>query len=515
MFWKMCGRVVKGAMPSQEAPSPPIWVKPRVCRSIQVAMKWQPMPATAMLPSGTLVELLCGQPGQNQGSRASPGATCLAAWARASSSPSRASSSGSPVRSTRRRAIASATALLSKRAMGGKERLPLLVLLADHAGPLGCRVEQLLDLPLDQRALLLDHHDEVEPLDRTLQHLRLERPGHGRLVDAQAERPGTRIVDPEIVERRDHVHPGLAGRDDAEPGAFAAQDDAVETVGTGEGFRGLELLRVQQPLDLERHRRPGHLGGDPDVEPARGRRVVLRHPHDHAVGIDVDRGRALDRVVNAFQRHPRAREAGHGDAEKAVLQNLLHARRVQDRHHRIDHGVLALVRRGARFADVIVAQEKQHAALRVGAEEVAVPDGIARAIDAGSLAVPDGEDAVVLGSTLQTYLLGALACRRRQILVHPRLVDDVMLGEQRLGPLELLVVAAQRRASIAGDVARRVPPGCEVEAALHHRQPHQRLDAGHEDRPALQRVLVVEVDLAEQCQGRIVSLLRTSCLVVT
>ena len=38
-------RLENGASPIQLAPSPPIWVKPSVERSIHCAMKWQPMPA--------------------------------------------------------------------------------------------------------------------------------------------------------------------------------------------------------------------------------------------------------------------------------------------------------------------------------------------------------------------------------------------------------------------------------------------------------------------------------------
>ena len=48
----------------QLTPSPPIWMSPSVSRSIQLAMKWQPMPASACEPSGTLVDVLCGQPEQ-------------------------------------------------------------------------------------------------------------------------------------------------------------------------------------------------------------------------------------------------------------------------------------------------------------------------------------------------------------------------------------------------------------------------------------------------------------------
>ncbi len=38
-------------------------------RSIHSDMKWHPMPAKARLPSGTLVEVLCGQPEQKYGVR--------------------------------------------------------------------------------------------------------------------------------------------------------------------------------------------------------------------------------------------------------------------------------------------------------------------------------------------------------------------------------------------------------------------------------------------------------------
>ena len=62
---KTCFSSVKGAMPSQDAPSPPIWVKAVLLRSgILVTSQWQPMPAMPREPSGTRVLVLCGQPGQ-------------------------------------------------------------------------------------------------------------------------------------------------------------------------------------------------------------------------------------------------------------------------------------------------------------------------------------------------------------------------------------------------------------------------------------------------------------------
>ncbi len=65
----MWSRLENGAWPTHCAPSPPMAVKPTVLRSIHSAMKWQPMPAAAIEPSGTLVEELCGQPEQKNGVR--------------------------------------------------------------------------------------------------------------------------------------------------------------------------------------------------------------------------------------------------------------------------------------------------------------------------------------------------------------------------------------------------------------------------------------------------------------
>src|SRR5215468_7471308 len=74
---KMWFSSVKGEMPTQGTPSPPLWVKVSVLRFIHNAMKWQPMPAIARLPSGTLDEVLCGQPEQKYGTRAIGDTACI------------------------------------------------------------------------------------------------------------------------------------------------------------------------------------------------------------------------------------------------------------------------------------------------------------------------------------------------------------------------------------------------------------------------------------------------------
>src|SRR5882762_4579419 len=74
---KTCFSSLKGATPTHCTPSPPIWVYVSVLRSIHSAMKWQPMPAKARLPSGTLVEVLCGQPEQKYGVRVIGDTACI------------------------------------------------------------------------------------------------------------------------------------------------------------------------------------------------------------------------------------------------------------------------------------------------------------------------------------------------------------------------------------------------------------------------------------------------------
>ena len=74
-------------------------------------MPWQPMPAMARLPSGSRVEVLCGQPEQKNGVRCEViGALPVAGWSKASRRARRCSSSGLWWPSRRSRAtIAEAT----------------------------------------------------------------------------------------------------------------------------------------------------------------------------------------------------------------------------------------------------------------------------------------------------------------------------------------------------------------------------------------------------------------------
>src|SRR5208283_264773 len=115
---------------------------------------------------------------------------------------------------------------------------------------------------------------------------------------------------------------------------------------------------------------------------------------------------------------------------------------------------------------VVVAGERDRAALGRNAGEVGVAQRVARAIDAWPLAVPNSEHTIDGRAGKVGQLLGAPDRGRGQILIETRAEDDVVLLEQRRRAPKLDVVATQRRAAIAGDVAAGVEARRRVAQAL-------------------------------------------------
>src|SRR5690606_18167454 len=121
-------------------------------------------------------------------------------------------------------------------------------------------------------------------------------------------------------------------------------------------------------------------------------------------------------------------------------------------------------------------------------------EDIAAAVDPRTLAVPHGEHAVVLRAREQVELLRAPDHRRGKVLVDAGLELDVAALQEALGPPQILVEPAERRSAITGDEAGRIQAGGDIALALHHRQPHQRLNPAQIYATALERVLVVQRD---------------------
>ena len=139
-----------------------------------------------------------------------------------------------------------------------QDPLALLVELADdpRSDRLVPVVELLLQLVLDDRALLLDDEHLFEPTRELADPLPLQRPDHADLVDPHTDLGGVRLVDAEILQRLQDIEIGLAGGDDAEAGEGAVEDDAVEPVGARERQRRVDLVPLQPKLLLQRLVRP-------------------------------------------------------------------------------------------------------------------------------------------------------------------------------------------------------------------------------------------------------------------
>ena len=92
----------------------------------------------------------------------------------------------------------------------GDEAVVVLVALADHALGLvaGVVVEILLELALDDAALLLDDEDLLLVADEGERAAPGERPDHADLVDVDAEAAAGALVEAEEAER---LHAGRGG----------------------------------------------------------------------------------------------------------------------------------------------------------------------------------------------------------------------------------------------------------------------------------------------------------------
>ena len=96
----------------------------------------------------------------------------------------------------------------------------------------------------------------------------------------------------------------------------------------------------------------------------------------------------------------------------------------------------------------------------------------------------------------------------REILVDARLEVDVMFLQQLRRQGQLLVEAAKRAATVAGNVATGVVALGRVAPPLHQRQAYQRLGAGKKNAALVQSVLVRERYVPQDHDKRSPSVLR-------
>ena len=350
----------------------------------------------------------------------------------------------------------------------------------------GSGVEGVSDLELGERHLLLHHEDLFEAVREVAHRLRVERVRHRDLEHRDADVVRGPVVDAEIEERLAHVVEGLAGGDDPVAGTPARDRHPVQPVGPRIGHRRIELVAPVAGFHLVPEVR------DPQVEPVRGHLEIAGNRDLRVEGIRGERRARIDRVGQRLVAHPRAGEPRERDPVQAVAQHLLHGRRIEKRHHELDEGELVGGRRVGGGQRMIVADHHQHSAVAGASRHVAVADCVHAPVEARTLAVPHGEDAVVPAVAERRRLLGAPDRGRGQVLVDGRLEMDIGTGEKAVGGPQLLVDVVHRGAAVAGDVAGGVEARRAVADMLHHREAHQRLAAGdvNPSFPAL--VLVVQ-----------------------
>ena len=249
---------------------------------------------------------------------------------------------------------------------------------------------------------------------------------------------------------------------------------------------------MQPPLRF--HRRIGPA----DRKSARRHLEIIGGDDLDAIDVADDRGRAFDRFRDRLEADPAAGKARQRKTQNAEIEIILQRRRIDHRHQCGGKHLLALMRQRRGLAAVVVAGERDHAAIRRSAGRVRVLERIERTVDAGTLAVPDAEHAIDFGAREHADLLAAPHGGRREVFVEAGNEGDVMLLQEGFCAPQRVVVHAERRAAITGDEARGVEPCRAVALALQHRQPHQRLCSGKENPLRIQPVLVVQPNF-HQC----------------
>ena len=181
---------------------------------------------------------------------------------------------------------------------------------------------------------------------------------------------------------------------------------------------------------------------------------------------------------------------------QAEVEHLLHVARGEHRHAQAREQRLGRARQRGGLAARVVAHQGQRAARARHADEVAVAERVGGAVEAGRLAVPDAQHAVVAraGERPASWL--------PQTAVAPSSsfrpgVEDVMLGAQLAAALELLVEPAERRARVAGDERAGVQAAAASARCWSSTSRTSAWMPVRRIRPSSSTVPVVEGDLAE------------------
>jgi hypothetical protein len=255
------------------------------------------------------------------------------------------------------------------------------------------------------------------------------------------------------------------------------------------GLQRHVALLVMPRLDIE----SGALVG-PDVQAARRHDEIGWRDERHLVHVRRNGRAALNGIGQGLHADPGAAVAAGFPGAEPEGEQFLDGGGIEHRHAEMDQRDVALVGERRGTGAVVVAAQRDGAAVFGGALVGGVLQHVARAVHAWALAVPEAKHAIEFRLRQHADLLAAPYGGGGQVLVDARLEVDGIFVEVLLGAPKRQVVAAERRAAIAGDESGSVQPGGAVPADLQDGQAHQGLNAG-EIHPAIEAgVFVVQRD---------------------
>ena len=177
-----------------------------------------------------------------------------------------------------------------------------LVELAQHArAHVAAPVVQLFfQLVFNDLALFFHHQNLLQAGGKFARELRLQRPHHRHLVQANTHALAGSVVQAQVEQRLACVVKGLAAGHQAKAVLRALNDVVIEPVGTDIGQRGVPLGVKQARFLFERGVGPA------DVHAAGGHHKIGGHLDAHAVRVHVHRGAGFNNFLDGFHAGPHA-----------------------------------------------------------------------------------------------------------------------------------------------------------------------------------------------------------------
>ena len=146
---------------------------------------------------------------------------------------------------------------------------------------------------------------------------------------------------------------------------------------------------------------------------------------------------------------------------------------------------------------MIITGHYQHAAMGRGTISSAVFQGVAGAVHARSLAIPETKNPIHLPVFISLHLLGAQHDRGGEVLVNGGDKIDSIFVKQVFGLPERLVDSTQGGAPVTAHHAGRIQSLFTIQGRLHQGDSDQGLGAGQENPAGFPQVAVFEFVVVE------------------